>query len=131
MKERAPLQILVVDDDVDVAESVAAIVEVWGHRVTTIYDGFELLDSSLRLLPDVILLDLGLPGMNGYQAAAIVRQERLLDRTRLVALTGWGSAAHKQASRDAGFDFHLTKPVSPDSLKEVLSRVRSPIPGIA
>ena len=119
----SPLQVLVVDDDVDVAESVAAIIEGWGHRATTIYDGFEVLHNALRILPDVILLDLGLPGVNGYQAAALVRQERLLDHTRLVALTGWGSDAHKQASRHAGFDVYLTKPVSPEALMQVLAAV--------
>jgi len=123
MSRSVPLQVLVVDDDVDVAESVAAIIESWGHRATTVYDGFGVLDSALRILPDVILLDLGLPGVNGYEAAAIVRRERLLDDVRLIALTGWESDAHKQASRHAGFDCYLTKPVSPDALMKVLAQV--------
>jgi CheY-like chemotaxis protein len=72
----------------------------------------------------VILLDIGLPGMNGYEVAARIRQERVLDQTLLVALTGWGSDADKRAATDAGFDVHLTKPVGPEALMEVLAQAK-------
>nr|MBA3477267.1 response regulator [Lautropia sp.] len=68
--------------------------------------------------------DIGLPGMNGYEAAALIRKDRQLDATLLVALTGWGSDADKRAAAEAGFDLHLTKPVGPDALLEVLAKVR-------
>jgi CheY-like chemotaxis protein len=117
------LHVLVVDDDVDAAEAVAALLELQGHRPALVHDGLEVLDAARSFVPDVIFMDLGLPGINGYEAAALVRQERSLDEVLLVALTGWGTEAHKRASNDAGFDFHLTKPVRFDGLAEVLSNV--------
>jgi PAS domain S-box-containing protein len=120
----ASLRVLVVDDNVDAAETMTMLLEMSGHRTAMVHSGLDVLDSALKFQPDVILLDIGLPGMNGYEAAALVRRERQLDGTLLVALTGWGSDADKRAASDAGFDLHLTKPVGPDALMEVLAQVR-------
>jgi CheY-like chemotaxis protein len=120
-----PLSVLVVDDDIDAADSVAALLEASGHVATAVYDGLEVLDVAGKLLPDVIILDVGLPGLNGYQVAALVRQERALDGTMLIALTGWDKEVHKRASRNAGIDFHLTKPVSAEALLSVLASSRT------
>jgi PAS domain S-box-containing protein len=120
----AALQVLVVDDNVDAAETMSMLLEMSGHRTVMVHGGLEVLEAALRFLPDVILLDIGLPGMNGYEVAARIRQERLLDQTLLVALTGWGSEADKRAAIEAGFDIHLTKPVGPDALMDVLARVK-------
>ena len=117
------LHVLVVDDNVDAAEAVAALLELQGHRPLLVHDGLEVLEAARTFVPDVIVMDLGLPGINGYEAAGLVRQERSLDDVLLVALSGWGTDAHKRASSDAGFDFHLTKPVSFAGLHEVLSKV--------
>ena len=117
------LHVLVVDDDVDAAEAVAALLELEGHRPALLHDGLGVLEAARSFVPDVILMDLGLPGINGYEAAALVRQERSLDGILLVALTGWGSDAHKRASRQAGFDFHLTKPVTYAGLAQILRQV--------
>ena len=122
--QAATLQVLVVDDNVDAAETMAMLLDMSGHRTAMVHSGLEVLDAALRSLPDVILLDIGLPGMNGYEVAARIRQERVLDQTLLVALTGWGSDADKRAATDAGFDVHLTKPVGPEALMEVLAQAK-------
>jgi len=120
------LRVLVVDDNVDAAETMAMLLDMSGHKTAMVHSGLDVLDVAREFLPDVILLDIGLPGMNGYEVAARLRQERILDQTLLVALTGWGSDADKRAASEAGFDIHLTKPVSPDALMEVLARVKPP-----
>lgn len=117
------LHVLVVDDDTDAAEAVAGLLELQGHRPAVVHDGLEVLEAARAFVPDVIVMDLGLPGINGYEAAALLRQERSLDGVPLVALTGWGTEAHKQASTDAGFDLHLTKPVTFGALLEALAKV--------
>ena len=118
------LQVLVVDDNIDAAETMVMLLELSGHKTAMVHTGTEVLEAARDFIPDVVLLDIGLPGMNGYEVARQVRQDPLLDQTLLVALTGWGSDADKRAARDAGFDVHLTKPVGPDALLEVLARVR-------
>jgi CheY-like chemotaxis protein len=118
-----PLHVLVVDDDVDAAEAVAALLELQGHRPALLHDGLGVLEAARSVVPDVIVMDLGLPGINGYEAAGLLRQERSLDGVLLVALTGWGSEAHKRASLDAGFDLHLTKPVTYADLFDTLAKV--------
>jgi len=117
------LHVLVVDDDVAAAEAVAALLELQGHRPALLHDGLGVLEAARSFVPDVIVMDLGLPGINGYEAAALLRQERSLDGILLVALTGWGTEAHKRASLHAGFDFHLTKPVTYDGLARILRKV--------
>jgi CheY-like chemotaxis protein len=117
------LHVLLVDDDPDAAEAVAALLQLQGHRTALVHDGLEVLEAARSFVPDVIFMDVGLPGINGYEAAALLRQEKSLQRVLLIALTGWGTPAHKQASLDAGFDLHLTKPVSFDALLEVLGKV--------
>ena len=122
--EDNPLQVLVVDDNVDAAEMIAMLLEAFGHRTATVHDGLEVVEATRHFKPDVILLDVGLPGINGYQAAALLREEALVDHTLMVALTGWGSDAHRRASHEAGFDVHLTKPVESSALLEVLELAR-------
>ena len=117
------LHVLLVDDDVDAAEAVGALLELQGHRPALLHDGLGVLEAARSFVPDAIILDLGLPGINGYEVAALLRQERSLDGVLLVALTGWGSEAHKRASLDAGFDIHLTKPVTCQALSETLGKV--------
>jgi CheY-like chemotaxis protein len=118
------LKILVVDDNVDAASTMVMLLKMSGHRTATVHNGLEVLEAARKLMPDVILLDIGLPGINGYEVAAQIRLDRSLDHTLLVALTGWGSEADKRAARLAGLDVHLTKPVGPDALIKVLARVR-------
>ena len=122
--ENSPLQVLVVDDNVDAAEAIAMLLESFGHHTTTVHDGLEVVGAARHFRPDVILLDVGLPGINGYQAAALLREGALVEHTLMVAVTGWGSDAHRRASHEAGFDVHLTKPVEAKALLEVLAQAR-------
>jgi signal transduction histidine kinase/CheY-like chemotaxis protein len=113
-------RVLVVDDNRDAVESLAMLLEMMGHEVRTASDGVEALEVATEFVPDVVLLDLGLPRLSGYEVA---QRLRLLDgcaRTRLVALTGWGQEEDRRRSREAGFDHHLVKPVDPDALDALL-----------
>jgi PAS domain S-box-containing protein len=111
--------ILVVDDNRDAADSLAMLLGIWGHDVHLAYDGLEAVAVAAAIQPDVVLLDLGLPKMNGYEAARSIRQARP-DGVLLIALTGLGQAEDRRRSKEAGFDHHLTKPVELESLRKML-----------
>jgi PAS domain S-box-containing protein len=104
------LRLLVVDDNADAADSLALMLQMDGHQVEVAYDGPSALDNALADRPDAVLLDIGLPGLNGYQVARRLR-EQLGDRTRLIAITGWGQDSDREQARAAGFDDHLVKPI--------------------
>lgn len=120
--EPARRRILVVDDNQDSAESLALLLEIYGHEVRTAFAGPAALETASTFRPDVVLLDIGLPGMDGYEVARRLRAEH--DRCRLIALTGYGRDDDRERSREAGFDHHLVKPVD---LNE-LARVLGPLP---
>jgi len=115
------LRVLVVDDNRDAADSLAMMLELTGHEVRTAHDGEAALNEAARFTPDVVLLDIGMPGMNGYEVALRLRETPHGRRARIVALTGWGQEDDKRRAVDAGFDQHLTKPVDPASLSTVLA----------
>jgi CheY-like chemotaxis protein len=124
--DRGPPQrrILVVDDNVDSAESLAMVLRVTGHQVRTAHDGAEALEVAAQFAPEIVLLDIGLPKMSGYEVARVLRS-RYPDRDILiVALTGYGQEEDRRRSREAGFDHHLVKPVQPAVLKPLLSGER-------
>jgi PAS domain S-box-containing protein len=122
--EKAPTsRILVVDDNRDAADSLAMLLRMQGHEVHTAYDGLEAVGAATVLQPDVILLDIGLPKLNGHEAARRIRQERG-PGVMLIALTGWGQEEDRRRSEEAGFDHHLTKPVELDALRQLLATVR-------
>ncbi len=114
--------VLVVDDNVDAATSLASLLELSGHRSSVAHEGIAALQIAQRDPPDVVLLDLGLPGMNGYEIARRLREMPRLAKTRLVAMTGYGREDDKRATREAGFDAHLVKPVEIDVLLETIER---------
>jgi PAS domain S-box-containing protein len=116
-------RVLVVDDNVDGAESLARVLQICGHEARTAHSGPEAIDAALPFKPEVVLLDIGLPGMNGYEVAKRLRKNPALNGAVLVALTGWGSEEDKRQSREAGFDFHLTKPVEITVIENILARV--------
>jgi PAS domain S-box-containing protein len=116
-----PRRVLVVDDNRDGAESLAMLLGVWGHEVELAGDGAEALSAVKNRRPDVVLLDIGLPGMDGYQVAQRLRREPGMADTLLVALTGYGQDEDRRRSREAGFDDHLVKPVDPDRLEQLLA----------
>jgi two-component system CheB/CheR fusion protein len=113
-------RVVVVDDNKDGAESLAMLLRFWGHDTVVAHDGRAALAMVAAEAPDVVLLDIGLPGMDGYQVARALR-ERLDSRPVLVALTGYGQDEDRRRSREAGFDHHLTKPVDPEALKGLLA----------
>jgi CheY-like chemotaxis protein len=104
------LRILVVDDNVDAAETLQALLEMNGHMVTAVHDGAAALTQAAALVPDVVFLDIGLPDMTGYEAAQAMRQIDGMAGATLIALTGWGAEQDRRRSSQAGFDHHLTKP---------------------
>jgi PAS domain S-box-containing protein len=115
-----PRRILVVDDNVDAANSLALLLEIDGHETQAVYTAQQALERVAELKPDVILLDIGLPEMNGYEVARRIRSLKGLERMRLIALTGYGQLDDKQRTRDAGFDDHLIKPVEYSTLQQIL-----------
>ena len=102
----------------DSAETMAEILKLWGHDVQTAHDGQGALEAARAQRPDAILLDLGLPLMDGYETARRLRREGLAKL--LVAVTGFGAAEDRRRAAEAGFDTHLTKPVSPEALRRAL-----------
>jgi CheY-like chemotaxis protein/two-component sensor histidine kinase len=115
------VRILVVDDLRDAADSMAMMLETMGHDVRTAYDGLEAVQNAATFQPNIILLDIGLPRMNGYEVARRIRDEPWGGNVALVALTGWGQDADKRQSLEAGFDHHLTKPVDLVALEKLLA----------
>ena len=119
----ASLRILVVDDNRDAAESLATLLQFNGHETHLAYDGLEAVNAAARLQPDVILLDIGLPGLNGYEAARKIREQLIHKPPVLVALTGWGQDEDHRRSHEAGFDAHMVKPVDDSALRELLDKI--------
>jgi PAS domain S-box-containing protein len=119
-------RVLVVDDNRDAAESLAMIIEMSGCEVALAYDGPQALQIIATFKPQLAFMDIGMPGMDGYEVAQRVRAMPSGSDIALVALTGWGQAEDKKRAHAAGFDEHLTKPVDPDTLDSVLSLRRRP-----
>ena len=120
---QAGCTVLVVDDNVDSAQSLAMLLEVSGHVVRVAYDGPTGLEAALADRPDVVLLDIGLPGLTGIEVAKRIRREPTLETSVLIAVTGYGQQEDRQRSRDAGFDHHLAKPADFAELQRILARV--------
>jgi CheY-like chemotaxis protein len=120
------LRVLAVDDNVDGVEGLAAYLELDGHVVRTAFDGPSALATAETFLPHAALLDIGLPGMSGYELAQRLRAQPHGKRIYLVAITGWGSDEDKRRTREAGFDVHLTKPVGPNVFTRLLAQLDVP-----
>jgi DNA-binding response OmpR family regulator len=123
-----PLRILVVDDNRDAADSLALMLRLVGHELRTAHDGIVAVGAAREFRPDVVLLDIGLPGQNGYEVARQIREQSAGARTVLIAMTGWGQDDDRRRSQEAGFDTHLVKPVDPGVLLRLLQstqRVKS------
>jgi len=116
-----PCSVLVVDDSRDGAETMAELLRVWGHPVEVAFDGPSAVKLASEHEPDVVLLDIALPGLDGYQVAEALRGRPNGGRMRLVAVTGFGAPEDRERARAAGFDEHVTKPVAPGRLKELVS----------
>ncbi len=118
-----PLRILIVDDNVDTVLSFSMLLSRFGHEVRTAHDGLTAIQVAADYIPDVILLDIGLPGLNGYEVAKRIRMQPRLRHIVLVALTGYGQESDRQASMEAGFDHHLIKPARMDQVRKILATV--------
>ena len=116
-------RILVVDDNQDSATSLALILALKGHETRTANDGLQAVEVADEFQPQVVLLDIGMPRLNGYETARLMRQREWGRQALLVALTGWGQETDRLRSSDAGFDAHLTKPVEIAAIQRLLDDV--------
>jgi CheY-like chemotaxis protein len=123
---RTRRHILVVDDNRDFADTLGALLETFGHEVRTVYDGSTAMAVAREYRPDAVLLDIGLPEMNGYEVAREVRQAPGLAHVTLVAFTGYGQEEDRRRVREAGFDFHLVKPVEAAELARLIDALPRP-----
>jgi CheY-like chemotaxis protein len=112
--------VLVVDDNVDVADMIVMLLQLFGHEAKAAYFGQSALEMANEYKPDVVLLDIGLPDMNGYEVARHLRKHPQTERVGLIAMTGYGQDTDRQLSREAGIDLHLVKPVDPQKLQGLL-----------
>lgn len=117
-----PCRVLVVDDNVDSASSLAMLLQLGGHDVHTAHDPQAALQAAEALRPDCLLLDIGLPGMNGYEVCRILRASPWAKDALVVAVSGWGQEEDRRRSREAGFDHHLVKPVDYQALTDLILR---------
>ena len=120
-------RVLVADDNVDAAEMVATLLEMHGCDVRTAFDGQQAVQEAERFRPELILLDLGMPRVDGYEACRRIRAEAWGGLPLIVALTGWGQQEDRRRSALAGFDAHLVKPADPDTLYQLARDLRLPV----
>ena len=120
----AKRRLLVVDDNKDAAESMSMLLEMWGHEVAFAYDGPSALETAEQWQPEAVFLDIGLPGMDGYEVAERLRELPHAKDAVLIAITGYGQDDDRQRSRRAGIDHHLVKPVAPDALRNLIDSLQ-------
>jgi CheY-like chemotaxis protein len=113
-------RVLVVDDNVDAAVSLGMLLKLAGQEVRVAYDGPAALRQAMDFHPELVLLDIGMPGMDGYEVCRRLRRDPALTKATVVALTGWGQDEDRRRSHEAGFDHHIVKPVEPSALQRLL-----------
>jgi CheY-like chemotaxis protein len=118
-------KVVIVDDNRDAAETLTRLLSMMGHEVHAAFDGHQALRLIAELKPDVALIDIGLPGMNGYEVAGKIREQSVLDQVRLVAYSGYAQDDDRRRSREAGFDEHVAKPLDATALNALISAARS------
>jgi CheY-like chemotaxis protein len=121
-----PERVLVVDDNIDAADSLCLLLEITGHTTRQAHDGPTAIEMSASFQPDVILLDIGLPGLDGYQVARKMRDQEVTAGSLIVAVSGYGQQEDRIKAREAGFDHHLTKPVVFHDLQALLAQGNKP-----
>jgi len=115
-------RVMVVDDSVNAAQVMGWMFElIHGHEVQLAHDGASSIAIAMKFRPHLIMLDIGMPGMTGYEICRAMRQEPVLKDTIIVAQTGWGEKKHRQRTKEAGFDNHLVKPVTLEDIQEILA----------
>lgn len=118
-------RVLVADDNRDAAESMGMLLRLMGNDVKIAHDGLEAVELGAEFVPDIVLMDIGMPRLNGYEAARRMRAQPWSDGTLLVALTGWGQVEDKRKATEAGFDRHFTKPLDPSKLQALMEEYRA------
>jgi DNA-binding response OmpR family regulator len=116
------MDILVIEDHAETAETLAAVLRLAGYKVRCAHDGAAGLEAASETPPDVVLLDLGLPDIDGYEVARRLRQMPFVHRPSVIAVTGYDQEDQRKHSYEVGIDYHFTKPTEPQLLKEVLAR---------
>jgi CheY-like chemotaxis protein len=119
MAPQATCRVLIVDDNADSADSLATILDLLGHPARSVIDPHEAVAAARDFKPDVVFLDIGMPGMSGYDVARALRATGDLPSMRLVALTGWGQPGDRRRSAEAGFDHHLVKPAELSEIESI------------
>jgi CheY-like chemotaxis protein len=127
-RSRKRLRILVADDERDTVTTLAAILEDEGHEVRVVYRGSEVMRLATEFDPDVALIDIGMPGMTGYDVARELRQEFGKGRPMLIAVTGWKQSSDRILAKLAGFDHHLAKPFDPQALLQLIEKAEGSAP---
>jgi CheY-like chemotaxis protein len=117
-------RVLIADDNIDAATSLSLVLQMMGNEVRVAHDGLEALAVAESFRPDAVLLDIGMPAMNGYEVCRKLRERPATANVLIVALTGWGQEGDRKRSREFGFDQHLVKPVEPRMLEEVLAGLK-------
>jgi CheY-like chemotaxis protein len=113
---------LVVDDDRDTAESTAILMRLWGHEPRSVVDGPQALEAARAFVPDALIIDLGMPGLDGWELAMKLREESSLCNALFIAVSGFGQDEDRERSRRAGFHHHLLKPTNLDELRLIIER---------
>jgi PAS domain S-box-containing protein len=119
----SPVRALIVDDNIDAADTLSLLLQLGGHTTCLVHDGQEAIKAAAEFKPDIVLLDLGLPGMDGFEVARAIRRLPELGYLALVAITGWGSPEDRARTKQAGFDEHLTKPVDISMIESLLNKL--------
>ena len=123
MMKNVPLRIMIVDDNRDAADSLACLLQLDGHETHVAYSGDTALERAPQFRPALVLLDIGLPGMNGYEVARKLRAAPVTAAVGLVAVTGYGHGEDESRTRDAGFDAHLVKPIDLACLERIIAQL--------
>ena len=114
-------RVLVVDDSHDTADSLARLIEAYGYQAKPVYDGEQAIEAAATFAPDMALIDIGMPGLDGFETVSRIRQQRGGTHVILVAVTGWTRDEDKRKAYECGFDLHIAKPMTDTALKELLA----------
>jgi CheY-like chemotaxis protein len=119
--QKARRRVLVVEDNLDTVHTLARLLQEMGHVVDYAINGYAAMELAKRFKPDFILVDLGLPGMDGFELCRRLKREEVLAGTRFIAITGYAQEEYRQRAKDAGFDLHFLKPIDPRVLEQLLA----------
>jgi CheY-like chemotaxis protein len=128
MQQTTGKRVLIVDDNADALASLSMLIRTLGNETFSAQDGIEAVESAGNLRPDVILMDLGMPRINGYEAARRIREQPWGRDVLMVATTGWGKEEDRRRSSDAGFDCHLVKPIEVSAVRDLLASASRSVP---